>query len=222
MLTATPQISLPVSRSVAGNDLLVLADIYRDDINMALWQGPTLDQAITDYPQSLENMPGIPKITAVLPTQDCTDQLRDCFPEHVARPALVAWLAHCIDMFGCLFEQERVGVRLRCLNSAMCPRFHIDNIPVRLVHTLVGPGTEWLTEDNLDRTRLGRGNGGLSDEHSGVVFEPRNFQRLKAGDIALLKGSGWVGNEHAGLVHRSPAVASGAGRWVLTLDLASQ
>ncbi len=220
MLTTTHASPLPVSRAVDGNDLMVLTDIYQDDINLVRWRAPVLAPEVMAYLHSLTQAASTPRITTVMSAQGCIDPLRDCFREHSARPALVSWLAQCIELFACLFEQKRVGVRLCCLNSAMCPRFHTDNIPVRLVHTLVGPGTEWLSEDNLDRSRLGRGNGGLSDEHSGVVFEPRNIQRLNAGDVALLKGSGWVGNEHAGLVHRSPAVASGTGRWVLTLDLA--
>ncbi|WP_127559957.1 DUF1826 domain-containing protein [Saccharospirillum alexandrii] len=220
MLSATPIPTHPVSRAVESRDLMVLTDIYRDDINLVCWQAPALDPDTMNYLHRLASSTLPPKITTVLSARHCTNQMRDCFQEHPARRTLVAWLAECIDLFASLFEQERVGVRLRYLTSAMCPRFHVDNIPVRLVHTLVGPGTEWLTEDNLDRSRLGRGNGGLPDEHSGLLFEPRNIQRLNAGDVALLKGSGWVGNEHAGLVHRSPAVTPVAGRWVLTLDLA--
>ncbi|MNJ05207.1 hypothetical protein D3C73_1663800 [compost metagenome] len=32
-----------------------------------------------------------------------------------------------------------------------------------------------------------------------------NIQRLQAGDVAVLKGEKWQGNEGAGLVHRSPS-----------------
>lgn len=216
--TSLPTPSMP--RAIEDRDPMVLTDIYREEVNLVRWRAPELDASIPTYLRHLVANGPPPGITAVLPSVGCADRLHEFFPEHPARPALVDWLAQCVDLFACLFEQQRVGIRLRWLDKAMCPRFHVDNIPVRLVHTLTGPGTEWLTEDNLDRGRLGRGNGGLPDEHSGVMFEPRAIQRLDAGDVALLKGSGWVGNEHAGLVHRSPGVASSAGRWVLTLDLA--
>ena len=220
MVTAIPLMPPSMPRAMEDTDVMVLTDIYRDDVNLVRWRAPALDPAVMDYLCRLEHNEPPPGITAVLPTEVCAERLSDVFPAHPARSALVGWLTECVDLFACLFDQQRVGIRLRWLNSAMCPRFHVDNIPVRLVHTLSGPGTEWLTEDNLDRLRLGRGNGGLPDEHSGVVIEPRDIQRLDAGDVALLKGSGWVGNEHAGLVHRSPMVPSDAGRWVLTLDLA--
>jgi len=220
MLTAVPLStpSMPCARE--DDDLMVLTDIYRDDVNLVRWRAPQLDTEILSFLHRLAEASPPPGITAVLPAKNCSERLLDYFPNEPARIALVGWLAECVDVFACLFDQERVGIRLRWLNKAMCPRFHVDNIPVRFVHTLTGPGTEWLLEDNLDRSRLGRGNGGLPDEHSGVVLEPRDVQRLNAGDVALLKGSGWVGNERAGLVHRSPSVAPDAGRWVLTLDLA--
>lgn len=37
----------------------------------------------------------------------------------------------------------------------------------------------------------------------------------------LLKGDGWHNNEQAGLVHRSPALASNEKRLVLTLDFSN-
>ncbi len=220
MTTACALPAAASPRAVESADLMVLTDIYRDEVNLVRWRAPALDPAIPAYLNNLALQSVRPQVKSVLAISTCAQSLTDCFPDHPARSVLVDWLAQCIDVFGCLFDQQQVGVRLRWLDAAMCPRFHVDNIPVRLVHTLVGPGTEWLTEDNLDRSRLGRGSGGLPDERSGVLFEPRDIQRLDAGDVALLKGSGWVGNEEGGLVHRSPAVDSATGRWVLTLDLA--
>jgi hypothetical protein len=42
------------------------------------------------------------------------------------------------------------------------------------------------------------------------------IQTLQAGDVALLKGENWQGNEGAGLVHRSPSGQQG--RLLLSLD----
>jgi len=41
---------------------------------------------------------------------------------------------------------------------------------------------------------------------------------VSSGDIALLKGEAWVGNEGGGLVHRSPDLSGGERRLLLTLD----
>nr|WP_290980084.1 DUF1826 domain-containing protein [Halomonas sp.] len=43
---------------------------------------------------------------------------------------------------------------------------------------------------------------------------------LTAGDIALIKGSGWEGSEHSALVHRSPSLINGPKRLLLTIDSA--
>ncbi|WP_332310868.1 DUF1826 domain-containing protein [Alteromonas pelagimontana] len=45
-----------------------------------------------------------------------------------------------------------------------------------------------------------------------------NIQTIQCGDVALLKGELWEGNENAGLVHRSPPIAAGEKRLLLTLD----
>lgn len=44
------------------------------------------------------------------------------------------------------------------------------------------------------------------------------IQRLSPGDIALIKGSGWVGCEERGLVHRSPALENGSKRLLMSID----
>lgn len=46
----------------------------------------------------------------------------------------------------------------------------------------------------------------------------REYRQLMAGDVALLKGEGWFGNEGCGVVHRSPGVTGGGGRLFLSLD----
>jgi len=41
---------------------------------------------------------------------------------------------------------------------------------------------------------------------------------LSTGDVALLKGESWLGNEGGGLVHRSPGLSNKKKRLLLTLD----
>lgn len=44
------------------------------------------------------------------------------------------------------------------------------------------------------------------------------IEQIASGDVALLKGEKWHGNEGLGLIHRSPQLASGERRLILTLD----
>nr|WP_163501299.1 DUF1826 domain-containing protein [Halomonas socia] len=113
-----------------------------------------------------------------------------------------------------LFDTETIGVRLRTLEGAMCPRFHVDNLAVRLVATYAGPASEWLPESAVNRAGLGAPHPGKPE----ALRDPEAIQRLGVGDLALLKGDGWIGNEGRGLVHRSPQPAPGERRLLLALD----
>ena len=44
------------------------------------------------------------------------------------------------------------------------------------------------------------------------------IQHLSEGDIALLKGDEWEGNEGFGVIHRSPSLNDNETRLLLTLD----
>jgi hypothetical protein len=132
--------------------------------------------------------------------------------------ALSENIAELVDIFCCLFDLERVGLRLTALDKAMCPRFHVDRVPARLVTTYQGIATEWLSNGSVDRTKLGQGNNGKVDEESGIFQTDDDINQLTSGDVALLKGESWEGNEGGGLVHRSPSVEQGEKRLLLTLD----
>jgi hypothetical protein len=114
-------------------------------------------------------------------------------------------IAELVDMFCYLFELRRVGLRLTALDSAMCPTFH-------------GAATEWLPHQAVNRQKLGIGSQGKPDNESGLYQNQHDIQQLNCGDVALLKGELWEGNENAGLVHRSPALAANERRLLLTLD----
>ncbi|MNV95110.1 hypothetical protein D3C71_1899700 [compost metagenome] len=48
--------------------------------------------------------------------------------------------------------------------------------------------------------------------------EPEDYQQMLCGEVAVLKGEKWQGNEGLGLIHRSPQPAPGERRLILTLD----
>ena len=109
-----------------------------------------------------------------------------------------------VEMFCYLFDLNRVGLRLTALDGAMCPKFHVDRIPCRLITTYHGIATEWLPHAKADRTKLGHGSQGKPDNQSGLFKTSKAIQKLNQGEVALLKGEGWRGNQGAGLIHRSP------------------
>lgn len=105
------------------------------------------------------------------------------------------------------------------VNRAMCPRFHVDHVGIRLLCTYRGPATEWLEDACADRSKLGPAPPDVSDENSGVVLNPAGIHRAAPYAIVLLKGSRWQGNEGRGIIHRSPIVPSNTvPRVLLSLD----
>jgi hypothetical protein len=92
----------------------------------------------------------------------------------------------------------------------MCPRFHVDHVPVRLITTYAGVGSQWLMEGVMDRRRLAQPEAEPADASL--------IQQMRSGDVALLKGEKWQGNEGYGLIHRSPQLAPGERRLILSLD----
>ncbi len=195
----------------------VLADIYEGHVNLAVWRAglpPSLRLAAQTLGQTQPRL----RLATSGSATDLHAALRAGLPDEPANDALLARLQLCVTLFAELLEPQRIGLRLEMLDRAMCPRFHVDHLAVRLVTTLCGPATQWLPEPAVDRRWLGRAGAFQSDETTGLLRERTAVQQLQAGDVALLKGEGWVGNEGRGLVHRSPPVPAGERRLVLTLD----
>jgi len=202
-----------------ADDPVVLADIYQEQVHIAIWQRKLSSELIDAVAAVLSSQSGLQLSMTVSPenAQRHLEQALSAAPTK----ALCRDISELVAMFCYLFEIERVGLRLTALDKAMCPRFHVDNVPCRIVTTYQGPATEWLPHQAVDRSRLGRGNNGLPDCDSGLYHSSRDIRQLDSGDVALLKGELWEGNENAGLAHRSPTVPDGQRRLILTLDMMS-
>ena len=207
-------------QSSAAKDPNVFTDIYREDTNIVVWQRDVSSELNIAVNHFLKNHSKKTAILAVTP-ESTSKVLCDTFGESNMMTALSDDITLLVDMFCCLFDLECAGLRLTVLDRAMCPRFHVDRIPCRLVTTYQGIATEWLNHNVIDRSKLGAGNGGKSDEESGLFKSVEDINRLSEGDVALLKGENWDDTQGAGLVHRSPAVTTGECRLLLTLDFIS-
>lgn len=207
-------------QSSAAKDANVFTDIYREDTNIVVWQRDVSNELNTAVNHFLKNHSKKTAILAVTP-ENTHKVLCDTFGESNMMTALSDDITLLVDMFCCLFDLECAGLRLTVLDRAMCPRFHVDRIPCRLVTTYQGIATEWLNHNVIDRSKLGAGNEGKSDEESGLFKSVEDINRLSEGDVALLKGENWDDTQGAGLVHRSPAVTTGECRLLLTLDFIS-
>jgi len=110
------------------------------------------------------------------------------------------------------FSASNCVVRFSEISDNQCSLFHADNVHVRLIQTLHGLGTEYLTESNLMRQGLGLGKNEL------IVREATKVCRANEGEIFFMRGDRWF--RRAGLVHRSPPIEHlGLRRVYLCLDL---
>lgn len=210
--TVTPHDTSP--HAAMGGDISVLPRIFEKHVNIAIFQRTLpADIAVSANAQCQTNRDWQYSWLGD-PTQALKEDLCHKLPEPSAGQALVDDIVSIAQATAYLFDTDTVGIRLRLLTAAMCPRFHCDNLPVRLVATYTGPGSEWLPEHAVNREGLGA----PTPHRPEIVRDSQAIQRMAAGDIALIKGSGWVGCEEHGLVHRSPTLHKGQKRLLLTID----
>jgi hypothetical protein len=204
--------------SIASDDRGILADIYREDCNIVTWQrqlSPGVKQQVDTLLRSQSNF----QASMSLSPKSANRSIHRALGSTGGVSSLRDDIAELVDMFCYLFEVDLAGLRLTALERPMCPRFHVDHVPCRLVTTYQGPATEWLPHNRVDRSKLGSGSDGKPDESSGLFQDTGDIQRANPGEVLLLKGERWEGNEGAGLVHRSPGIPAGGRRLLLTLDL---
>ncbi|MDH4569730.1 DUF1826 domain-containing protein [Pseudomonas sp. BN414] len=207
-------LALPLApQQLHGDSPDVLGEVLRDGVNLAIWQrqlplhvqgfansllalGEPLAESLCVELQGMDDDPRLPSLAAG-------------FADLEGYQGFVADVGWLVRAFACLVDARRIGLRLRRLDRAMCPRFHVDHVPLRLITTYAGAGSQWLREGEMPRSGLGN----PASEPEGV-----DNQQMGAGHVALFKGEKWLGNEGRGIIHRSPQLAPGESRLLLTLD----
>jgi hypothetical protein len=213
--STSPKMPITYRHMVQDNHPTVFSDIYQSEINISIWQrklATTLQNSVKTF---LSLNPTF-QSKMILTPQDALSRVSKSFNNNMAEVS--EDIAELVDMFCYLFELKEVAMRLKVLDQAMCPKFHVDRVPCRLVTTYQSKASEWLPHEVLDHTKLGWASNGLPDSKSGLYQSESDIQQMDCGDVALLKGTLWEGNENAGLVHRSPVLPANVKRLVLTLD----
>jgi len=92
------------------------------------------------------------------------------------------------------FRLPEADLRVEVVDTATCPKFHCDNIHIRLVATYSGPMTQYRRTDRPDE----------------VLSPP-------VGSLVFLKGYRHVAHDDR-ILHRSPPLVAGEKRLVVVLD----
>jgi len=199
---------------------IVFTDIYKEKINIAIWQRK-LSLTIQDSVKNLLTITPDFHLEVITTPQEAFSNISKSFDGQFGVnniDELKQDITELVDMFCCLFELKKVGIRMQSIDQAMCPKFHVDRVPCRLVTTYQGVATQWLPHEVVDHTKLGRGSNGKDDSVSGLYKNHSDIQQLNCADVALLKGALWQEDGDLGLVHRSPMPLINENRLLLTLD----
>lgn len=194
--------------AVSAGNPMVLGDIHRSGVHLAVWHRDLPDSLTTAMLRPL--MAAAPfTLTAIGTPDELTDQIVGRAPAPIPGPLLVdiadlAWLFAVLDD-----HRDRVRIRLEALTHDGCTKWHADQVGLRLLCTYQGAGTQWLCM-----------GGGASAAQS-MTKPPltRATHRLPTGAIAILKGERYPDNGGNGCIHRSPPAGPGRrARLLLCID----
>lgn len=203
MSLALEQSGRPVAADVfMARDADILCEIGSPGVAAAIWQR-TPEPAFNSWIDQLQ-MNDLPDLRTVVPvhlaeaaviTACETAGLAAC-PE---RDTLASDVGALAVMMARILDVQTVRVRLDVADEVMCPKFHIDRVPARLLCTYRGAGTEYVP---------------ASSEH-----DPKRIRQLKRGAVGLFRGALWQGDDVTGILHRSPEVTPEDGpRLLLVID----
>lgn len=200
----TPEL-LPVAptwRRVA--ELADLVEIFDPGVQVCSWQRE-IDPAIERYLSQLQQTPESQVIETL---SSAVSPRLGGLPGGAGRASLIEDLSLLREIVCELLDSEAAGLRLARIGRAMCPGWHVDRVGIRLVCTYQGPGTQWLADQGVDRGDLHAAPSGDGD-----------FIQATTGEIVLLKGALWQGNDAFGAIHRSPMPEAATSlRTLVTLD----
>jgi hypothetical protein len=198
---ATSTASVGGSAVVAAHPS-VFEHIFAPGVTVCIWNRQP-DPILTNYLRESACCGSWERRTRVDVAAPQFEELLTGFKADVGRVRWVTELSALIDLFATLTDSRTVGLRMTATDRATCPRFHSDQVGLRLLCSWLGAGTEWLSEEDVIRpsaerpdqsTRLAVG----PVRPGGVVRQMRPFA------VGVFKGDLWPKNHGRGAMHRSP------------------
>ena len=193
----------------------ILARISEPGVNICIWQRPSIDQINRELVSLTPR--DLPDVRSHCTLNNFDAAVTGLMANQGLSPDLFKhWRGDLLNIARVYFpltKGRRVTMRLETTDQDGCPRFHTDRTHLRLLCTYLGPGTEWLRDDQADREAQLAGA-----PNSEILLADRPSQ-LGQFWVGLLKGSAFPGNSLNGLIHRSPpSQGSGITRVLFCLD----
>ena len=146
------------------------------------------------------------KETATINIKDLlSDKLPKKIKNNVFYQLWIEDMANLCEMF-CITEKSSY-ISFSISSHRGCRRYHIDNVPLRLLVTYAGQGTEWLPDEFANKRAYANG-----EPNEKIIKDISKKQFIGEWDIALFKG----GPE--GLLHRTPDSALNKNSILMLLD----
>ncbi len=126
-------------------------------------------------------------------------------------PAL-EWLVNDVQMlagkFSKILSVDQLKLRVELVRDDACAKFHRDNVRARLIATYYGPGTEYVTDEDLK-----------AESAPDNLAEPTDIHKVPTGAAVIFKGKKWPERPAQTIRHRSPPIEGrGITRLVIVLD----
>ena len=172
-----------------------LSAITEPGVELGLWTR-TLDPVLNAWVDELE-APGIPHGRVLVAAGDAAAGVRGImnhFPSghQAGAQAFVEDVARLAALFSRLTGAELIDIRIDHIRHDACWKFHRDAVPLRLITTYRGPGTEIVPP--------ARSADALRDQQS----YKGSLMRVPHQSVAVFKGAL---SASSGIVHRSPPIA---------------
>lgn len=192
-----------------GSDVSVLESIHEEDVNIVILERNSI--ALQESARKLKNESFSFKMSGEVAS--ILTELNEALQSE-GYDAIFSDIEQALVQFEKISEDTSFRLSLTSLTSDMCRKFHTDLNDLRLLCTYDGPGTLWLTEDNIDRSALQD-----RQEDDAVVRNESEIMQVATGDIVLLKGAIYPKQGTRAVVHRSPSIEEyGESRLLLRID----
>lgn len=176
------------------------SEIFKKEKNIALWER-TLDENLIKAAQFFIDKRPFFEFSQIVKRETIEEKLISKLGSDEEIIELIRDIKLLVIEFCNLFNLKQAWLRLDSINKPMCPKFHTDDVVCRMVTTYIGPGTQWIPQEIVNKK-----------------IKKTNIMQLDIGHVGLLKGESWKGNQGKGLVHRSPHDSNNYKRLYLTLD----
>lgn len=196
----------------------ILGAIRRRDVNLAIWTR-SLTRPAARFAHACLSLPEL-HVSVEAPVGDVAPALADSIATAPHSDGRVAWMEDVRALSG-LFAwatgARDLSIHVERLDHDACRLFHVDNVRCRLITAYAGPGTEWLSDAEVNRGGLGGGG------NDAVLRPGGRIRRLRTGWVGLFKGERLPAMQGRGIVHRSaPVLARGGRRLVVKIGHAGE